>query len=436
MGCLPGSLAFFVGFSGRAAGCYRKTNNTMSVLRSPAAVLAATLVCALACSGGAPPEVRRPAGPAAELRVRRGDFQERFALTGELAAARATMIVVPRVPTWQVTVRWLETDGADVKKGQRVAELDNSSFATSLKEKENAEIQAEHDLEKTRAERAAEISEKEFEVERKLLGRQKAQIEAALPEGLRSRREAQDKALALQRSVVEEEKAQADLLAARTAAEAEIENSRLALESARRAIGVARDAVRELTLTAPRDGVLIVGDHPWEGRKIQVGDSVWVGFTLATLPDLGSLEVAASLFDVDDGKVRVGQRAEVVLDSDPDTSWPASIAEVSPVAQESGPTSLRRMFRVKARLERVDPIRMRPGLSARLTVFGESRRQALLVPRGGIDFSRAAPAAILRDGTRAPVQLGPCDAEWCVEEKGPSEGTGLAGPLRPVASAP
>ena len=35
--------------------------------------------------------------------------------------------------------------------------------------------------------------------------------------------------------------------------------------------------------SAPRAGMVLIGDHPWEGRKMRVGDNVWVGMAVASL---------------------------------------------------------------------------------------------------------------------------------------------------------
>jgi HlyD family secretion protein len=360
------------------------------------------------------------------LRVSRGEFRQRLILTGSLEAARADLITIPRFPTWQEPLQWIEADGIQVQKGQRVAELDNTSFISNLKEKETAAVQAEHDLAQEEADQSGKIAEKQFDLEQKKSDREKARIEAALPGELRSRRETQDKQLAFEKASVEADKAQTDLNALRTAATDDIANRRLTLEKARREIEVARAAIQDSTLRAPHEGILIIADNLYEGRKFQAGDQVYVGLSVASLPDLASLQVSATLYDVDDRRVWPGQTAEVVLDAYPDLTFPARIVEVAPVAQESASTSLRRGFRVIARVEHPDPSRMRPGLSARVVVFGERLRDVLLIPRTALDFSKTPARTQLSQGGTAPVRLGPCNSMVCVLEDGLPEGARLA----------
>ena len=71
---------------------------------------------------------------------------------------------------------------------------------------------------------------------------------------------------------------------------------------------------------------MVVRDHPWEGRRLQEGDGVWVGLPLAQLPELSSLRIEADLPDVDDGRIGAGMPATIILDAYPSLTFPARAA--------------------------------------------------------------------------------------------------------------
>src|ERR1041384_954796 len=73
--------------------------------------------------------------------VRRGTFVNQLVITGELEAARGTAVTVPQLPNWQTSIKWLAPDGVEIKAGDRVAELDNTSIATDLDQKRQTETQ-------------------------------------------------------------------------------------------------------------------------------------------------------------------------------------------------------------------------------------------------------------------------------------------------------
>jgi len=397
------------------------------------------LVPLLGCAGagaepGAPPGGSRDLR---DLRTWRGSLRPRLLLTGELAAERATQLVVPRTSSWQLQIRWMEKDGTPVAAGQKLVEFDNSQFTSDLDEKRSAETQAAADLERERADGAAATEEKAFAVEQKRSDAAKARLAAAVPPELLPLREYQDRQLAVHRAEAELAKAEVALTAQRRASAADLAVREIELAKARREIEAAQEAIAALVLKAPRAGLVLAGEHPWEGRKLREGDNVWIGLAVMSLPDLSSLVVDAALSDVDDGRVRPGMAAVCTLDACPGVTFPARVAAVAPVARESARSSLLRAFKVRLRLDRVDTARMRPGMSVKVEVLGPETRDAVLAPRAGLDLTgerpgapAAAPArARLAAGGSVPVRLGVCDATACVVLSGLTPGTRL----RPAA---
>lgn len=360
-----------------------------------------------------------------QLVVRRGDFHGRFLLTGELQAVRSDDIVVPRTPSWQLQIRWMEKDGSFVKRGQKVLEFDNSSFTGQIEEKRLAFSEAENALAQERAQAAATEAEHRYELEQRKTDLKKAEIEAAVPAELRSGRDYQEKQLALHRARVEHEKAGDTLKSVRAAAREELAVRRIELDKAKREIRTAESAIGALTLAAPRDGILVVNEHPWEGRKFQLGDSAYVGLAVMSIPDLSAMQVEAHLMDVDDAKVAPGMATISTLDTYPELQFPGVVKEISPIAQELGTRSQRRAFRVLVTLENADPERMRPGMSVKVEIDRGATPAALLIPRAGLDLTRDPPRALLEDGGEVEVKLGACGALDCVLLEGLDEGTRL-----------
>lgn len=359
-------------------------------------------------------------GPA-DLVVRKGTFQQRFLLTGELRAAAAVPLVVPRTPGVQVQLRWMAEDGSEVEAGQRVVEFDNSSFTSDLEDRRLTLSERETDLERVRTEAAAAIAEREFELEQRRAELEKARIQASIPRELLSARDYQERQLDLRRAEVAVRKAREDVEATRRAKRSEVELSRIELESAREDIEEAESAIELLTLRAPTSGVLMLEDHPWEGRKFQLGDSLYAGWTVARLPDLSTLRVEAVLHDVDEGRIAEGMRARATPDAFPGLHLGGEVAEVSPVAREVTRSSLRRYFLVRVALDDSEPGRLRPGMSVKVEVFGEPRDGVLLAPRRGLALDADPPRAHLAGGGVREVRLGPCNPSHCVIEEGLAE---------------
>lgn len=367
-----------------------------------------------------------PEQRSAELEVTRGTFHSGLLLSGELEAVEASRIIVPRNGwTWQMPIRWIEQDGAAVAKGQKVVELDNTQVSGNLDQNRLAESSALNDLMRKESDIAVDLADKEFQYEQARVTMEKARIEAVIPEHLRPRREHEQKQLDLEKAEIALEKATEDFEAARRAARAELEELRLVYEKARLDVQMAEQAIEALTLRAPRDGILVVAENRREERKYQTGDTVHVDQAVASIPELESMQVAARLIDVDDGKIATGMVAECVLDTYPDEIFTGEVIEITPVAKEQGRMSHRRAFRAIIRLDRTDPERMRPGMSVRAEVSHPERRDVLMAPRRALEFGEGAPRALLANGSEVEVQLGPCNATHCVVEDGLNEGQRL-----------
>ncbi len=433
------------------SGCTSGTNRRPALLRLrtpssgngvvsiPLLALAGLALVGVGCGGVLTPDGALTANTsdhgAAEdrWRVRRGDFAERLVLTGELAAEEGVQIAVPRTPSWQVQIRWLVEDGTRVEVGDRILDLDNSSFTSDLEETRSKAGDKAGELVHRRASLAADEADARFTVEQRRADLRKAELKAAVPADLVARRDVEERQLALRKAELALAKAEADLKAKLATAAAELAQIELDLASQRREIAAAEQAIQALSVTTPAAGVVLVADHPWERRKIEEGDRVYVGLVVATIPDVSKMTVRASLSDVDHGRLATGQEVECVVDAYPDSPFGGRVTALTPVAREAGRGSLRRFFAVAIAPEpgargsgALDPERLRPGMSVKVVVRSNPRPAALLAPRAGLDLAAAPPRARLADGGWAAIAVGPCNAGECVVESGLDEGTLLA----------
>lgn len=374
------------------------------------AIAAAAILILAGCSS----DKSRSAGDTLQLET--ATFVDRIYLTGEVEGRNSESITVPQLPQWSTTIQWLAEDGSRVRAGDKVAELDTSTFASQLDDAITRLEESEESLRQKREEARADLAEKELDYFKKKAAWEQAKIDAEIPQEIVSKKEYDERQLELKRTATELEKSETTLGTARFRHEREIESLAIKLEEARRQVGRAENAIETMTLNAPVDGIVIFSTHPWRDKKLEVGDSVWVGFTVARIPDLSSLQVNALLADVDDRRVAVGMPATVTLDAWPDRPVPGVVSSVSSIAEEEGGTSLRRFFNVSIDLREELPEGAKPGLSARVDIETNRIEEALVAPRHAIDFSGVKPLLRLRDGSRTEVEVISCNAMECALE--------------------
>jgi multidrug efflux pump subunit AcrA (membrane-fusion protein) len=389
--------------------------------------------------------------PARMVTLARGTIVDRQLMTGELHAASSVRLTVPRTDAFQLAVRWLAEDGASVKAGDRVVEFDNSAFTAQLEEKRLGLLEAEMTLRGAQDLDAIATAQKETELRQHQIALDKATVHAAVPADLMTGREAQERHLAMKRAEVAVDKAAHDLAAQRDEAALDLRIKQIAVDKARRAIEAAERTIADLVLTAPRDGTVVLEEHPWLGRKLQLGDTVFPGFTIASLPELTQgIEVRAELSDVDDGRVAVGLAGMCTLDAYPQGAMPCTVKDLTPVARTRGESSLRRSFAVTLGVDQPGaPARMRPGMSVKVELPARTVADAVIVPRGAIvpgpaprparavapgagsgsgpapgpgREDRRSASVRMASGELRAVALGACDAQGCAALSGVAVG--------------
>jgi len=392
-------------------------------------VIARGLACLVGCAACRGELVKPvPGEPARTARLHRGAIIEREIMTGELRAASSIGLTVPRTDSWQLAIRWLPDDGAIVKAGDKVLEFDNSAFTAQLAEKHLGVLEADMTLRGARDLSAIETATKTTELAQRRIALEKATVRADVPADLLPGRDAQERQLEKKRAEVAVDKAAHELAAQRDEAALELHIKQIELDKARRAIEIAEKTIAELVLLAPRDGLFVVEDHPWLGRKIHVGDTVLPGMTVGSLPDMTQpMEVHAELSDVDDGRVAVGMTGTCTLDAYPGDPIACTVKELTPVARSKGESSLRRAFAVELGLGKTDSARMRPGMSVKVELHPRTLPNVLVVPRGAIvtpELSGAGLPARVRmaTGELREVTLGACDAQACAASAGAGDG--------------
>lgn len=377
------------------------------------------LAIVLAACGGAASTSEAPKSHVEK--VARGSLTDRVLLTGELRAGISVELVVPKTETWELTIRWMADDGAQVKAGDRVIEFDNSSLVQGLEQKRMSYREANTAFATSRDMAKMATADKNFELQSNQIALDKAILKASIPADLLPQRDAQERQLEKLRAETAKQRAEKELVAQTQAASLEEKVKQIELDKAKRSIEDAEQSIDQLVVKTPRDGVVSIGEHPWQDRRYQVGDTVQPGWAVATLPDFSQpMEIRAELSDVDDGRISVGMAGTCTLDAYPTEALPCKVVDLAPVARTRSRQSLRRAFGVKLSIENRDPERMRPGMSVKVELPRPPIANALLVPRGAITGTTKLVVSV--DGKAREVQIGACDATRCEVLMGLADG--------------
>jgi HlyD family secretion protein len=327
-------------------------------------------------------------------------------------------------------IRWMVEDGAEVKEGERLVELDAARLIQTIEERRLKLRQAENDRESRERSGAAEAERKRVAIDKAEVEADKARIDAVVPAELRAAVEWRKFQATWLEKKAALDKARLERDAYSVSSRAEIASARATEEKARRDVAAAEMALGSMSLVAPKAGIFLVGNFwmwgPEGPRKLQPGDTVWSGFPVGTIPDPNEMEVQAALAEADHGRVAAGMATRCILDTYPERVFEGRIEEVGSVSREiSGrgwfSSAAKPGFPVRVSLAKSDPL-MRPGLSVRVEVVRASWPRALSVPRGAVRFEQDGPVVRRHGADTAKVTLATCTPLESVVESGLAEG--------------
>jgi multidrug efflux pump subunit AcrA (membrane-fusion protein) len=327
-------------------------------------------------------------------------------------------------------------EGDTVKPGDPVVRFDTASLASSIEIAQDS-LKAKWE-EKSQKEAEYENQKFELDVEVKKAdndNRQKA-LDASIPKGLESRYEYDRKQLENKIS----DNALAGALRNRSVKLAEMESQikTLTIEvgELEAKLKKLKDSLNALTLIARTEGAVIYAVEEWSGRKVQVGDSVFATYPVATIPDLKSLLVQAWISETHIQRIKSGQSVDLTLDAYPDKQYKGVIREISKSADLVRRWGKSSYFRVDIEMEKLEPDIMKPGMSVRCEVRGPEHKDVLLIPLEMTSFD--GQSFWVRPAGGGPLKLAALDYGEFVVAVSPRDNPALkAGmALAPVGPVP
>ena len=283
------------------------------------------------------------------LPISRGTIVDGVRATGTLQAV-TTVTVGTQVSG---IVQELPTDFNDiVKKGQVIARLDPSILETQVETAKANLVNAQANLE-----------------------RQRVMLDDAKTK-LRRAEELNQKQLTTR---VDLENAQ---LAVKTA-EAQLKSTESSIVQAEAAVNKAKVDLDHTIITAPIDGIVIKRSVD-KGQTVNAGMSAPELFIIAA--DLTKMQVNANIDETDVGRMRPGQVVNFTVDAYPTDTFRGTVKQV-----RLNPQTVQNVVTYSTVIDVPNPeLKLKPGMTASVTIEIARRENALRVPAAAIRFRPTA----------------------------------------------
>lgn len=167
----------------------------------------------------------------------------------------------------------------------------------------------------------------------------------------------------------------------------EYENAQLSYKQAKEQMVSAKEEVQRAqtnlgyaTITSPIDGV-VLSKSVEEGQTVAASFSTPELFTIAQ--DLTNMQVVADVDEADIGDVREGEKVSFTVDAYPDDTFEGIVKQVR---QEATTTNNVVTYEVVISAPNAD-LKLKPGLTANVTIFTAERKGVLSVPSKALRFT-------------------------------------------------
>ena len=251
-------------------------------------------------------------------------------------------------------------EGEAVKPGQPIARLDSEDLAheVALRQAELQAVQATLNelIAGSRKEEIAQAEAKNYAddyrrqealFQREVISRQKLDSSRAAYENSKARERQAAESLALVRKGPRQER---------------IDQARAKVREAQAALSIATTRLGYANLASPASGVVMA-------KNIEPGEQVAAGTPVVTIGELDSVWVRAYINESDLGRVKVGQKARVTVDTWPGKSYEgivtfiASEAEFTPKNVQTQKERVKLVYRVKVTIPNPN-MELKPGMPA------------------------------------------------------------------------
>jgi HlyD family secretion protein len=309
-------------------------------------------------------------------RVERGDLARSVVATGKVQPL--TKVEVKSKASGLVKQIFVHYGDA-VKQGQVLVDLDKEELQARVREAKASLLAAQAALESADAAHARNQVEAEG-ADLPFLKLAMGRARELNREGLIAKSLLEDAEKAYQVALNKQTVALRNVAVTR----AEVARAKAQVAQSQAALERAEEDLRNATLVSPMDGLVL-------SRNVEVGDAVSSILVLGsqatlimTLGDVSSVYVLGKVDEADIGRVYLGQRARIVVESFKDKKYEGRVTKISPLGVEKDNVTT---FEVRASIQNPDG-ELKANMSANAEIILEEKKGILIVPEAAVIYDK------------------------------------------------
>lgn len=361
-------------------------------------------------------------------KVKKGNLEVLVNSKGEVKGDKYTEINLPvalcnqELRVYQLKIMDVILEGKAVKKGDYIAKMDESQFATMMRDNMQQKEKMDADLRNAVLDSTVILSGKREAVSNAKLDLEYLRID--LDQSKYESEAYQRKTrVSYQKAENEIGKLRRDYLLEKNRLKIQVGRSESKVAEFQNKINKYMEALASTTIKAPEDGIVMFAKD-WMGKTYGKDSDINIWRPLiATLPDMSVAISETYIREIDISKVQLNDSVRITIDALPDKVFWGKVVKIANVGEDHKDFDMK-AFKVIVRFEKSDKD-MKPGMTANNDIIIASYKDKLLVPLKAVFSKNGKQIVYLKRGggiTEQEIQLVAENEQYGVVEKPVQEG--------------
>jgi HlyD family secretion protein len=318
------------------------------------------------------------------IAVQQVDFPLIISATGTLEATRSVSISPPQVRRERrFKLMRIVDEGTVVSEGDFLMEFDTSDISSRLRD-ETANFQSvQEERQKKRSDSDIQLKNLKLSLEQAKSDLDKLEVKLSSQVDLISGIEIEQ--IRIQRDAA---KVKVDFLEKKVKYQTEsgqldLQISRSNESHYRSRMDDLMDAMDSYTVRAPVSGVVIY-KRDWNNEAKEVGSNVFAMDAVMEIPDLSSIRAKVQIDEIDSGKVKVGQDANITVDAVQGRSFSGKVTSIGSILKQASFDRPQKINDTYVEIKAGDTKMLRPGMNLKAQIRVGEYKQVVVIPLSSI----------------------------------------------------
>ncbi len=175
----------------------------------------------------------------------------------------------------------------------------------------------------------------------------------------------------------------------------------------------AKETLNQMVIHSPQDGLFVVKSNMFTGQFTRLGDNIYIGSLIASIPDIRKMKVNTYVNETDIRKVSPGMKAIVRLDALPAVPFNGIVTRISKIctARET-----EKVFDIVVEIPETD-LRLKPGMTVSSEFICYESEKELFVPNNCLLKEKGCSYVFISKGispTKVEVEAGPANSNYTI----------------------